>query len=121
MGTDEYWCLSVSETVWFCPTCLLSELPYANSSLMSDATLSMHNLTNTSDSSLEPNSLPLTECKTTPIFCHLNVQSLLPKMDELRLLLSDAKRPAIVGVSETWLNSSGQDSEISIPSFELYR
>ena len=121
MGTDEYWCLSVSETEWLCPTCLISELPYANSSLVSDASLSLLNLTNTSDSSLEPNLSPLTECKTTPIFCHLNVQSLLPKMDKFRLLLSEATRPAIVGVSETWLNSSVQDSEVSISSFELYR
>ena len=68
----------------------ISELPYANSSLVSDASLSLLNLTNTSDSSLEPNLSPLTECKTTPIFCHLNVQSLLPKMGKLRLLLSEA-------------------------------
>ena len=105
--------LSVSETEWLCPTCLISELPYANNRLVSEASL---NLANTSDSSLRPNVSPLTECIATPILMYK-----ASCRRWINLLLNDTKRPAIVDVSETWLNSSVQDSEVSIPSFELYR
>ena len=37
MSVDEYKQLGDSDTNWICPTCLSSELPYANSSITSDA------------------------------------------------------------------------------------
>ena len=42
-------------------------------------------------------------------------------MDELRSILSGAKRPVFFGVSETWLDSSISDGEVAIPSYDLYR
>lgn len=71
---------------WFCPTCELSDLPFANvSSLSSHTQLSLVNISNTSaDSELSP----LLDPKPSIILCHLNVQSLMPKMEEVRALLS---------------------------------
>ena len=53
-------------------------------------------------------------------FIHLNVRSLLPKLDELTQLAGKT-RPACIGLSETWLDSSVMDSEISIPGYVLRR
>jgi len=59
--------------------------------------------------------------RATPILCHLNVQSLLPKIDEVRAVVLDARRPVILGLSETWLDGSIDSGEVDIPSFILYR
>lgn len=48
-------------------------------------------------------SLPL-HCRSSVVLCHLNAQSLVSKIDEVRTALLDAKRLTIPGVSETWLN-----------------
>ena len=84
---------------WNCPTCLSSELPFANSSIMSDASLSLSHfdVSNTSSSTTEPVLTPLMECKTSPIFCHLNVQSLLPKLDEVRSTLTEIRLLGLSG------------------------
>ena len=52
--------------------------------------------------------------------CHLNVQSLMSKQDELELTLTIAQRPVILGLSETWLDSSVTDAEVSVPCFAIY-
>ena len=52
--------------------------------------------------------------KPSAILCHLNIQSVMPKMDEVREILTDTKRPVILGLSETWLDKSVLDGEISI-------
>ena len=54
-------------------------------------------------------------------FLHLNVCSLLPKVDELRLLFEHYKGFDIFSVTETHLSSNVSDSEISINGYTLYR
>lgn len=46
-------------------------------------------------------------------FIHLNARSLLPKMVELRIIASKSKA-SVITVSETWIENSVTDSEISI-------
>ena len=45
--------------------------------------------------------------------CHLNSQSLMPKLDEVKLARTSAQRPVILGLSEMWLDSSVMDGEVS--------
>ena len=42
-------------------------------------------------------------------------------MEEVRALLSDAKRPVILGISETWLDGTVLDGEVSIPGYSQFR
>ena len=46
-------------------------------------------------------------------FNHLNARSLLNKISELRLIASKT-RAAVISLSETWLDDSVLDNEISI-------
>ncbi len=61
------------------------------------------------------------ECRTRGLkVCHLNVRSLLPKIDKLRLFIS--KNPFdVIAVSETWLKPSTPNDEIDIPNYSIYR
>ena len=43
---------------------------------------------------------------------HINAQSLLPKLDEIRSTLIHARRPVIFGVTETWLDSTVENTEV---------
>ena len=52
--------------------------------------------------------------------CHLNVRSLLHKMDSLRLLMLD-KPYHVITLSETWLNSSILDFELDLPGYSIIR
>jgi len=42
-------------------------------------------------------------------------------MEEVRALLSDAKRPVILGISETWLDGTVLDGEVSIQGYSQFR
>ena len=52
---------------------------------------------------------------------HLNVCSLLPKIDHLKVLLSKLLLPHILAICETWLNSSVADCEVSIKDYQFFR
>ena len=54
------------------------------------------------------------------LVCHLNVRSVLPKSDELHLLL-ERQDGVVLGLSETWLDESVMDSEVEIPGFKHFR
>ena len=43
------------------------------------------------------------------------------KVDEIRSTLSDAKRPVIFGITETWLDPTISEGELAIPSYEIHR
>ena len=51
---------------------------------------------------------------------HLNVRSLLPKIDEVRNILSQY-RYDIFAISESWLHDCIHDSEIGIQGYNIYR
>ena len=53
-------------------------------------------------------------------FIHLNSRSILPKIDEIRLIAKETKC-ACFCFSETWLDSSISDSEISIDNYSIVR
>ena len=51
---------------------------------------------------------------------HLNVRSIIKKVDQLRLYLTDSNID-IVTISESWLKSYAHSNLVSIPGFELLR
>ena len=104
---------------WICPSCTMKALPLVDASL--DSCLNNSHISSFELSNISENFSPLDECTNNAIFCHLNSQSLLNKMDELRSALSETRRPVILGVCETWLNSSVPNGEVDIPSYDLYR
>ena len=53
-------------------------------------------------------------------FLHSNARSLLPKISEVQLLLSRT-RASVFAVTETWLDSSVNDGEITVPGFSVVR
>ena len=53
-------------------------------------------------------------------FIHLNVRSLLPKIDEIRLL-STRTNAACIMITETWLDDTVSDSEIHINNYSVRR
>ena len=53
-------------------------------------------------------------------FIHLNINSLLPNIDELREIVK-ISNPAVVGITETKLHNSIGDSEISIDGYFAIR
>ena len=53
-------------------------------------------------------------------FIHLNVRSLLLKLDDIRLLARKT-RAACIGISESWLDDSIFDSEIQIDNYNITR
>ena len=53
--------------------------------------------------------------------CHQNMRSLLPKIDELRIIFNTNKGMNVIGLSETHLDATISDSEIMIDGYKLYR
>ena len=51
---------------------------------------------------------------------HLNIRSLLPKIDQLRAWLA-YNNPNIITLSKTWLTSNISDADISIDNYKLFR
>ena len=68
-----------------------------------------------------PFNFEVKECRTRGLkVCHLNMRSLLPKIDSLRLFVS--KNPFdVIALSETWLKPSTTDAEIDIPNYSMTR
>ncbi|MCW4260568.1 MAG: endonuclease/exonuclease/phosphatase family protein [Candidatus Thiodiazotropha endolucinida] len=54
-------------------------------------------------------------------FCNLNIQHILPKIDEIRLLLSAKNTPDILGICESFLGPHHPDSLISISGYNCIR
>ena len=53
-------------------------------------------------------------------FLHLNINSLLPKIDELRLIAKNSNA-AIIGIAESKLDKTVLDNEVKIDGYELKR
>ena len=53
--------------------------------------------------------------------CNLNVQHILPKLDELRVLLADNAGPDIFCACETFLEPVILDNQLAIDGFEFFR
>ena len=53
-------------------------------------------------------------------FLHINVNSVLPKIDELKLI-ANKSNATILGISETKLDKTIMDSELNIEGYDLIR
>ena len=53
-------------------------------------------------------------------FLHLNARSLLPKLDEMKILISKTNA-AVIEVTETWLDDSIEDAEVELLGYVIYR
>ena len=53
-------------------------------------------------------------------FIHININSLLPKIEELRRIACQSKA-AVIGISESKLDNSIFDSEIEIDGYNILR
>ena len=105
---------------WCCPYCFHSALPFADCSRLSSASAPVSTLS-VSDTSLS-SAATLAPPPSTGISLYLaNSRSLIPKMDDLCLLVSGSSPPSIIALTETWLDSSIRDCEVSLPSYELFR
>jgi hypothetical protein len=73
------------------------------------------------ESNSGPFNFEIKECRTRGLkVCHLNVRSLLPKIDTLRQFIS--KNPFdVIALSETWLKPSTNNAEIDIPNYSITR
>ena len=63
---------------------------------------------------------PLHSFKSGSTFIHLNTQSLLPKLDEFRVYLSNPKI-CVLSLNENWLNDTVTNDEVSVPGFTIFR
>lgn len=64
---------------------------------------------------------PISFCKRGLHVASLNIQHLLPKLDELKFHLYDKAGPDIVGLYETFLNRDINDSVLIIDTFNIER
>lgn len=67
---------------------------------------------------------PVTLCQLGRIrgfkICHLNMRSLVPKLDEFKIMLAQTKAH-VMAISESWLTPIISDSFLVIENFSLYR
>lgn len=89
------------EDPWYCPDCLMRELPFLDATLSSE--LSDNDSGDDDGSEVVDREISkhddlhvFIDYRATPILCHPNVQSLLPKIDEVRAVVLDARRPVIL-------------------------
>ena len=54
-------------------------------------------------------------------FCNLNIQHIVPKIDELRITMAHENSPDIFGMCETFLTSSVSDDQMAVYGFDLMR
>ena len=128
ISDEDYRLLQQSKSDWCCPPCENFALPFANCSLPTNTTQSTVNSSNESFSQQHSSSQQhcnyndLTVPKVPKLtndfsiyFC--NCRSILPKMDELRLLSSSSEHPDVIALCETWLDA---DCELNLPNYCLY-
>lgn len=78
---------------------------------------------------VQPNPGPELQCPQTPSdfkslsglkYVHLNVHSLLPKMDMVRIWVKSTGADVVI-ISETWLSKSINNEDINIFGYNVYR
>ena len=58
-------------------------------------------------------------CKRSLYFRHINVNSLLSKIDDLRDRLVGHTKPAVLGITESKLDCSVSDPEVNISGYSI--
>ena len=127
-SNDQYdeLCSNSGEFAFLCNQCTLHALPFADDIdhpcvITQGDDFSSEIADDTADQSTNERPLDF-ECLHSKglNFIHLNVRSLLPKLDELRILAANTK-VAVIGVTESWLDASVTDSEIDIADYTIIR
>ena len=123
------------EIAFICDHCSLSSLPFsdddgvdgyrtdptiASSSSFSTTASSSSTVPQSNSSSVFSSDIPRSLLSKGLHLLHSNVRSLLPKLPDVRLLLSQTKA-TVFAVSETWLDSTVTDGEVSVPGFNIVR
>ena len=70
--------------------------------------------------SIVPTTSSISHPQTGLHIIHINIRSLLPHFDEFKIAVSDLD-PDIVALSETWLDSSVDDIDISLDGYNVVR
>ena len=55
-----------------------------------------------------------------PWVIHIDSRSIVPHIDELRLIFRDSF-PSVIAITETWLDDSVADSEVAISNYSVHR
>lgn len=125
MSDDAYYKLASSNDSWSCIKCTFVELSFSNyiptnpesAKSVQHASAGEPEMNEEIDCDNLPS--PLEDSTNQAIFCHLNVQSLMNKMDELCSVLTWASRSVVFGISETWLDHSISNGEVNIPHLHI--
>lgn len=95
--------------------CILLELPFDDCSSIFTTSI----LSNVSTTPSEVSAGTSQQVHGLSIY-YSNCRSILPKMDELRVV-ADSTRPDFIALTETWLGPDIFSSEVAIPSYQLIR
>lgn len=107
---------TLSSFHFMCPRCLMQQLPAPElDNEFIQTQNDRHIVLNLPSTELEK----LADCKGLKI-AHLNVNGLVKKIDNIRILLNRAKIDVLT-ISESKLCNDISDAEIKIPNFKLYR
>ena len=116
ISSESYHLLANNTDEWFCGLCSLPPL--------SDSFFEVPPPEPFSPGQIEQIIEPTTSLNLTSkdlFISHLNIRSLLPKLDELRTFLHEYKCAHLFGVSETWLTDSVCDGLVGINGFQTHR
>ena len=106
---------------WICPSCLMRELPCAD-----DVSSAIEEPEQTLSDDLEEVTVLSSDSlfyanDGSMVISHLNIRSVVNKVDDLRVLLERRSRALVFGLSETWLDESVTDAELEVPGFNIHR
>jgi len=119
MSNEDYSELQHSDQPWCCKRCVNEALPFADVPA-DDSIFSVPSVPSTAsvDNPSPPQVSP--SLRGPPSILYTNCRSIVPKIDELRALVS-THHPHIICLCETWLDDSITDSELFIPTFHIVR
>ena len=115
MDREVYLQLGRSDDPWHCATCLL---PAFRDSYFEDTRVI--DISAITDTGTEDEMWNFSNTRNLTI-THLNIRSLLPKLDEVRSRLAGRSPPSIIAFTESWLDNTVSDREICIPGYKVYR
>ena len=121
ISDTEYSILATSNDSWYCSVC--AQQPISESCNDSTSSILPLDLSSSCMSNVSNNVADDDFCtvdKKSLLISHLNIRSILPKMDEIQLNLGNHKNQ-ILGLSETWLSGVISDVEIGIDGFRVFR
>ena len=107
---DEYQELQASSEDWFCQTCPPGPVNVSEAGGAPAEVSSCSEVDSSADS---------TRYTRLSVY-YSSCRSVLPKMDDLRVL-AKVDKPDIIALCETWLGEEVSPSEVALPEFRSYR